>query len=169
MGNRLAALLVERLPTVGLTNTVTFGIRGLGVSLPSVHARLTDQIRLRPWLAKHVLPVSDQTFLQAFRLGDTVWVSTPCDFSGEMALDLKAFARARGFDCVVTSFNGDYIGYVIPARYYHLSSYESRLMSFFGPTTADYLDDLIRRLVVGLESEEPMPIPATQRSSMGLP
>jgi hypothetical protein len=47
---------------------------------------------------------------------------------------------------VVTSFNGDYIGYVIPDKYYHLGGYEPRTMSFFGPNTADYLDELLRAL-----------------------
>jgi len=31
------------------------------------------------------------------------------------------------------SFNGDYVGYVIPTKYYALDGYEPRTMSFFGP------------------------------------
>jgi hypothetical protein len=151
MGARLAALVREELPLVALTNVVTFGYRGLEVSLPSVHARLIDQVRLRPWLARRLLPISDRTFIQGFRLQQTVWLSTPCDFSGELALDLKDFAGARGFRAVLTSFNGDYIGYVIPARYFHLSGYEPRLMSFYGPTTAEYLEDLLRRVALSLQ------------------
>jgi len=54
--------------------------------------------------------------------------------------------RARGFSTAITSFNGDYIGYVIPARYYHLDGYEPRTMSFFGPNLPDYLDRLMRAL-----------------------
>jgi hypothetical protein len=150
MGNRLAQLVKERLPLVTLTNVVSFGIRGLDVALPPLHARLTDGVRLRPWLARQLLPVSDRTFVQGFRLNNAVWISTPCDFSGELALGIKDFAEARGFQCVVTSFNGDYIGYVIPARYYHLGGYEPRLMSFYGPNTADYLDDLLRRVAASL-------------------
>ena len=150
MGNRLAQLVKERLPLVTLTNVVSFGIRGLDVALPPLHARLTDGVRLRPWLARQLLPVSDRTFVQGFRLNNAVWISTPCDFSGELALGIKDFAQARGFQCVVTSFNGDYIGYVIPARYYHLGGYEPRLMSFYGPNTADYLDDLLRRVAASL-------------------
>lgn len=146
MGANLAALVLRELPNIPLTNVVSFGIRGLAVSLPQIHARLTDQVRLRPWVAGKLLPVGDQTFLQAFRLNDALWVSTPCDFSGELALDLKASACGRHLRCTVTSFNGDYIGYVIPDRYYHLSGYEPRLMSFFGPTIPDYFSDLIRQL-----------------------
>ena len=71
------------------------------------------------------------------RLGDGLWLSTPCDFSGELALDVKALARERGLAAAVTSFNGDYVGYVIPARYYTLDGYEPRTMSFFGPQLPD--------------------------------
>jgi hypothetical protein len=51
---------------------------------------------------------------------------------------------------VLTSFNGDYIGYVIPGKYYHLDGYEPRLMSFYGPYVPDYLDELIRRAALSL-------------------
>ena len=80
------------------------------------------------------------------------WISTPCDFSGELALGIKDYARRNGLQAVVTSFNGDYIGYVIPSRYYHLDGYEPRLMSFFGPDTPEYLSDLIRRMLAPLSS-----------------
>ena len=46
----------------------------------------------------------------------------------------------------ITSFNGDYIGYVILPRYYHLGGYEPRLMSFYGPCVPDYFEELIRTM-----------------------
>jgi hypothetical protein len=151
MGKALAERLQTELSRVALTNTVAFGFRGLEVSLPPLHARLTDQVRLRPWVARHLLPVSGRTFLQGCRLNQTVWLSAPCDFSGELGVALKDEARSRGFECAVTSFNGDYIGYIIPPRYYHLSGYEPRLMSFYGPNAADYLTELMQRIADGLE------------------
>ncbi len=153
MGQDLARMLVERLPQTSLTNIVTFGLLGLDVTLPPLNVRLTDDIRLRPWLAGRLVPAGNHTFLQVFRLNDSVWISTPCDFSGELALEIKDFMRARGSSAIVTSFNGDYIGYVIPARYYHLEGYEPRLMSFFGPNVPDYFGELIRSLSLALVSQ----------------
>ncbi len=49
---------------------------------------------LREWAARRLLPVRADTWLQYLRVGDAVWLSTPCDYSGEMALDLKEAARA---------------------------------------------------------------------------
>jgi hypothetical protein len=97
-----------------------------------------------------LLPVHPDTLLQAVRIGSAIWVSTPCDFSGELALHLREHAATAGLDLTVTSFNGDYIGYVIPGKYYHLGGYEPQTMSFFGPTVPDYFEDLLRRAVDGV-------------------
>ena len=150
MGQALARMLIERLPQTPLTNSVTFGMLGLDVTMPPLNVRLSDGIRLRPWLAGKIVPARSHTFLQVFRLDDSIWVSTPCDFSGELALEIKDFLRARGSSAAITSFNGDYIGYVIPSRYYHLGGYEPRLMSFFGPNVPDYFNELIRGLALAL-------------------
>lgn len=150
MGQQLAQRLLEQLPGVPLTNSITFGMLGLDVTLPPPNVRVSDGIRLRPWLAKRLLPVKSQTFLQVFRLDDVLWVSTPCDFSGELALGIKDFLRVRGSRAVITSFNGDYVGYVISSRYYHLDGYEPRTMSFFGPYVPEYFDECIRAMILGM-------------------
>jgi len=150
LGQALAQRLLAELPGVQLADTIVLGVRGLELALPPLNLRLTDGLRLRPWLASRILPVRDRTFLQVFRLGGTLWVSTPCDYSGELTLGIKDTLRARGLDAIVTSFNGDYVGYVIPARYYHLAGYEPRTMSFFGPNLPDYLDGCIRTLALDL-------------------
>ena len=65
---------------------------GVEVTLPALQVRVSNGVRLRPWLARRLLPVQAVTFLQGLRLGDALWLSTPCDFSGELALTLKAAA-----------------------------------------------------------------------------
>ena len=146
MGQALARMLTNSLAQTALTNKITFGTLGLDVSLPPFNVRLSDGIRLRPWLAGHLLPPSRRSFIQVFRLDDSIWISTPCDFSGELALGIKDALHVKNFNANITSFNGDYIGYVILPRYYHMNGYEPRLMSFFGPTVPDYFDELIRTM-----------------------
>ena len=133
-----------------MTNVVSLGMIGLDVALPPFNVRLSDGLRLRPWVAKKLLHRSDQTFLQVFRIDDALWVSTPCDFSGELALGIKNGFRARGKDVTIMSFNGDYVGYVILPRYYHMDGYEPRTMSFYGPHVPDYFEDLIRGMAASL-------------------
>ena len=154
MGRALAGRIIERLPRTLLTNSISFGIQGLEVSMPQLHVRVSDGIRLRPWLAGKLMPISPHSYLQAFRLNNVIWISTPCDFSGELALGIKDHLKLRGRDAVITSFNGDYVGYVILPRYYHMDGYEPRVMSFFGPNVPDYFDELIRTMAVGLSPEK---------------
>jgi len=154
MGQALARALLEQLPQTPLTNSITFGMLGLELSLPPFNVRITDGIRLRPWLAGRLMPGNhEHSFLQVFRLEDSLWISTPCDFSGELALGIKDFLRVKGRTAVITSFNGDYVGYVISPRYYHLNGYEPRVMSFFGPNVPDYFDELIRTMALSLASK----------------
>jgi hypothetical protein len=153
MGQALAMRLLQELPQLPLTNSVAFGMVGLELSMPPVNVRLTDGLRLRPWLARRLIHARERTFLQTFRFDDAVWISTPCDFSGELAVGIKDFLRVRGGRAIITSFNGDYIGYVISPRYYHLNGYEPRLMSFFGPCVPDYFDEFIRTMALALLNE----------------
>jgi len=150
MGQVLAQKVEEKLPQLTLTNSMSLGMLGLEVSLPSLNVRISDGIRLRPWVSAHLLPPGRRSFIQVFRLNDSIWISTPCDFSGELALGIKDSLRARGFNTTITSFNGDYIGYVILPRYYHLNGYEPRLMSFYGPYVPDYFEELIRTMASGM-------------------
>ena len=150
MGKALADRLQQQLPQIPLTNSIPFGLLAFDLSLPEFNVRLTSGIRLRPWIISKLLPVGRQSFLQGFRLGHTIWLSTPCDFSGELALHIKETLRMRRFSAIITSFNGDYIGYVIPSKYYHLDGYEPRTMSFYGPYISDYLDEFIRKTALDL-------------------
>ena len=84
--------------------------------------------------------------LQAIRLGNMIWVTTPSDFSGEYALQLKNTLAVKGFDANVTSFNGSYVGYIIPGRYFYLDEYEPKTMGMFGPNMGDYTFHLINQL-----------------------
>jgi hypothetical protein len=150
MGQALAAKLLKQLSETPTTNWISFALSAVEIALPELNLRVIDGIRLRPWITRQLLPTARDSFVQGFRIDNSIWISTPCDFSGELALGIKDMLRARGFNGVVTSFNGDYIGYVIPSRYYHLSGYEPRIMSFYGPYVPDYLDELARSIATNL-------------------
>ncbi len=153
MGRDLAQTLLGHIDTTPMTRRVTLGTIGIDLVLPPPQFRVSDSFRLRPWLAKRIAPFIEEAHVQALRLNGAVWMSTPCDFSGELAIGIRETLQARGFDAAVTSFNGAYIGYVIPSRYYHLNSYEPRLMSFYGPCTPDYLTEFLRRAATHLTSQ----------------
>ncbi len=108
--------------------------------------RITDNMRLAPWLARKFFDVAD-SYIQVVKLDDFLIFGSPAEFSGELALNVKKTANAKGIQTTVASFNGCYLGYVTPSKYDSLDGYETRLMSFLGPYTGDYLTEMMIKIV----------------------
>ena len=147
IGEALADSLNAHLADAGLKNTVTFSSLSLKMHLPEYKVRLTSNINLVPFLSKKLMPFSDNVYVQAVRIGDMIWITTPSDFSGEFALQLKNSLSAYGFNANVTSFNGSYVGYLVPGRYFYLDEYEPKVMGWFGPNMGEYTMDVIRQVL----------------------
>ncbi len=146
IGKSLADSLIKRVPFITYQDTSSLSSVTLRVTLPEYHLRLTTRINLSTWLSKKLMPEPQNVFFQAVRIGKLVWVSTPSDFSGEYALQIKNDMAVKGYQTVVSSFNGSYVGYIVPGRYFYMDEYEPKLMGWFGPTMGDYSMDLIRHL-----------------------
>jgi neutral ceramidase len=116
------------------------------IDLAKMQIRLTQKICLAPWLAKKLMK-PEQAYLQIIALNDFIIIGSPGEFSGELALRIKQAALEAGKNVTVTSFNGCYIGYVTPSEYYVMDEYETKLMSWFGGYTGDYLTDLMQQIV----------------------
>ena len=68
-------------------------------------------------------------------------VGTPGDFSGLLYDQIQS----NEHPLMVTSFNGEYLGYLIPSQYYSINHRETRITNWFGPYTGDYTVDLINQ------------------------
>ena len=146
IGESLADSLINHLPRCETTGKVGFTTMSVRLQLPEYHMRLTTKLNLSTYLSKKLMPLPQNAYLQAVRIGTMVWISAPCDFSGEFALQIKQALAAKGFNANVTSFNGSYVGYIVPGRYFYLDEYEPKLMGWFGPTMGDYTMDLIHQI-----------------------
>ncbi len=146
IGDSLGIRLLTRLDSVTYQDTATFSAVTLRLAMPEFHLRLTTKINMASWLSNKLMPEPQNVYFQAVRIGKMIWISTPSDFSGELALEIKHRLAAKGFDAVVSSFNGSYVGYIVPSGYFYMDEYESKLMGWFGPTMGDYSMYLIRQL-----------------------
>lgn len=118
----------------------------LKLPLRSPYFKLSRHLAIRPYLFR--LAFGDyQNYLSVLLLGKTILIGMPCDFSGELAVPLYERARSMGFNLIITSFNGGYMGYVIKDEWYDLPNYEARTMSWYGPDTGSYLSEIISRLL----------------------
>ena len=146
IGESLADSLNIYLPRVAMNDKITFSALSLKVALPEYHIRLTTKINLTTWVSEKMMPIPQNVYLQTLRIGNLIWVTTPCDFSGEYALQIKNSLASKGYSANVSSFNGSYVGYIIPGRYFYLDEYEPKLMGWFGPNMGEYTMQLIRQL-----------------------
>lgn len=146
IGESLADSTISHLKNVVTTDSVLLASATIKLNLPEYHFRITTTRNLSTSLTKKLMPMPENACLQEIRLGNMIWITTPSDFSGEFALQLKNTLAVKGFDANVTSFNGSYVGYIIPGRYFYLDEYEPKLMGFFGPTMGDYTFDLINQI-----------------------
>jgi hypothetical protein len=146
IGESLADSLNIYLPKTTLSDKPAFSAMTLKMQLPAYHFRLTTNLNLSSALSKKLMPFPENVYLQAVRIGNMVWISAPADFSGEYALQIKNALASKGFHANVTSFNGNYVGYIVPGRYYYMDEYESKLMGWFGPNMGEYTMDLIRQI-----------------------
>jgi neutral ceramidase len=77
-------------------------------------------------------------------------LGTPCDFSGEFNASIDSVASNLGMRAMVTSFNGGYIGYLTPQKYYDVDHYETRLMNWYAPGTGEYVSQYLKELIVAV-------------------
>lgn len=115
--------------------------------LTDPQAKLLPNWRMRPWLFKLALGDYPE-YLSILRLGDLAMVGTPCDFSGEFSSSLDSLAGKHGLRTMVTSFNGGYIGYVTPDKYYDEDHYETQLMNWYGPGNGGYVKQCVEQLIL---------------------
>lgn len=142
----LATRIERVLPTVQTHTDSMLAMLTLPLGLREPHPRIIGNWRVRPWLF-YAIYGDFPSDLKALRIGNTVLLGTPCDFSGELAVELMPRATRDGVRLMVTSFEGGYIGYVTPDRYYDRQSYETRDMNWFGPYNGDYFKEMMGGLL----------------------
>lgn len=145
MGEQIATKAIEMIKGMSLTSKVKLTSSKVEVHLPPLQFRLTDWLRVFPAVSGFIH--DGKTYLQLARVNDLLFIGTPCDLSGEMALGIKSYASRKGLRTVLTSFNGDYIGYVLPDERYELEGYETRTMSFFGPHMGSYMREITEKII----------------------
>ena len=90
--------------------------------------------------------VDDDATLTVAAVGPVLFMGVPCDLSAELGLELKRYAKEKGFQPVVVGFSNDYVGYCMPSRLYADNSYEAS-MAFNGPMTGEQIVRAVEAMV----------------------
>ncbi len=116
------------------------------VPLPEPTARLTRNLALRPWVFKRFFG-DYQAFIKVTRIGNTLLLGMPADFSGEIMVELDEYARKRGLNLMITSFNGGYVGYITDDKLYDSGHYETVTMSWYGYQNGGYFTAVSKDII----------------------
>ncbi|HMQ01084.1 MAG TPA: hypothetical protein PKC24_14985 [Cyclobacteriaceae bacterium] len=123
------------------------------INLPVIHgpsqARISKNLRIRDWFFKF-MNGELKGYVKVLVLGDIVLLGTSNDFSGELLVrkQIPAYANALGKKIIVTSFNGDYTGYITYDNHYHNHKpNEVSLMNWVGPYFGNYYTEIILKLL----------------------
>ncbi|WP_373396729.1 hypothetical protein V8V91_18655 [Algoriphagus halophilus] len=74
-------------------------------------------------------------------------IASSGEISGVFFAEWEKQAKEYGLNLMITTFNGGYMGYITPDKYYDRKFHEVREMNWYGPGNGKYYDDLIRNII----------------------
>jgi len=117
------------------------------VYLNKSQLRILRWVALQSWVYNFCFS-ENHPELKYLQFNNTYIVGTPCDFSGEIGLAISRRFKKVGKNIMVTSFNGEYIGYITPDEYYntvhHREQYE---LNWYGYGNGSYFEEMISKML----------------------
>ena len=142
-----ANVIVNKIPDVdGLQFRDSLNINRLSFDIPfgPSQMRIAHNWKIRDWLFTRLFkPLSGK--LKVIQLGDIIFIGMPGDFSGEIftRFNLARQAKDAGLHPIITSFNGDFVGYITYSNHYERSDREEVMaLNWVGPYSGTYFYEL---------------------------
>lgn len=132
-----------------LPNELTIQTGHLKVEHGPSQLRLFDHIKLRDWVFRAISqPLEGE--ITVLKIGNVLMLGTACDFSGEI-FTVEGFgklAEENDAHLIITSFNGDYTGYITEDTHYHTSDDEEvHILNWVGPYFGQYYAAIIKSVL----------------------
>ncbi|MBT0809999.1 neutral/alkaline non-lysosomal ceramidase N-terminal domain-containing protein [Litoribacter ruber] len=121
-------------------------VADLSMNLPPAHYRVSDNIRLRPWVFNSLFGETNAN-INISKIGNILLLSTSGEVSGMFMEKWESLANNHGLQLIVSTFNGGYTGYIIPDEYYDLRHHEARDMNWYGPHAGSYFDEVFTKII----------------------
>jgi len=118
----------------------------LPIGLRDPHLRISDNIRLRPWLFNYLMGETN-AHLDITQMGSVLLIASSGELSGVFMEKWDKLAKQKGLNLIITTFNGGYIGYITPDELYDRHFHEVREMNWYGPGNGQFFDELITRFI----------------------
>jgi neutral ceramidase len=148
-GERLAAKILENTIDISYDSASVIGGIDIEIALPESQLRLGGKIGVRDWVFRTLFgPLKAN--IKLLQIGDVLFIGMPCDYSGELSINnqLDAYAAAKGKDLFISSFNGNYVGYITEDSHYYTCDHdEVKTMNWVGPNMGAYFTESIKKLI----------------------
>ena len=108
--------------------------------------KISENWAFRPWIFNWAFGHYSSE-ISMFQLNDLIMIGLPCDFSGELSVELYEYAKSKNLNLIISSFNGGYAGYVTDDKWYDLEKYEPRSMSWYGHDNGAYFVEIVKLLI----------------------
>lgn len=119
------------------------------ITFAPAQLRIAQNWKVRDWVFRMALkPLSGE--LTVLEMGNIMLIGTPCDFSGEIAVQdkLDSIAQLHQKHLIITSFNGDYDGYITADHHYDTSEKEEiRALNWVGPYHGEFFSTMIQKII----------------------
>ncbi|MCE2996412.1 MAG: neutral/alkaline non-lysosomal ceramidase N-terminal domain-containing protein [Cyclobacteriaceae bacterium] len=140
---------IEIAPRSPLTDSIAITSAHIPIGFGASQLRIATDWKVRNWAFSSLVgPLQGE--LTVLQLGNILLIGTPCDFSGEIFVnkELEALAARQGKKMIITSFNGNYTGYVTDDRYYAAGNEEEVMaLNWVGPYFGEYYSEMITHLI----------------------
>ena len=150
VGTQLSAKIKNGLDSMDYFNHSTLGGVDIPIDMPPSQLRISGSLRIRNWLFSALLAPL-QANIKILEIGDILLIGMPCDYSGELSINnqLDQFASDNGKQAFITSFNGNYVGYITEDGHYASCNHdEVKAMNWVGPYKGEYFTEIIKKSIV---------------------
>lgn len=147
LGRRLFRRIHKAAQQAVVDSTISVG--HVAVSYGPSQLHLLQSFALRDWVFRSVFrPLRGN--IDVMKIGNVLFLGMPCDFSGEITTtrQLDSLANANGEHLLITSFNGDYVGYITDDRHYGFTEQEEVMaLNWVGPHFGRYYGELTETII----------------------
>jgi len=138
-GERLGVEVIATAENIKTENVNEIVSVGTALKLPPVKLRW-GWLSLPGWLGNRFF--SRETYINAARIGNVLFLSVPGEMSTALGLNIKNKMEADGFVPVIAGYTNDYIAYILTRDEYKLDEYEASV-SFYGPRLGEFITELL--------------------------
>lgn len=148
IGKTLARKFKVAKSTEILPDTISITSRHLPIQFGPSQLQFEPGWKARDWAFRGLIGElrGELTYL---KIGNITFIGTPCDFSGEIfaAAEWQKWCRENNQHLIITSFNGNYVGYITADHHYGKKEEEVLALNWVGPHFGDYFKQMIDRCV----------------------